>query len=82
MVKRKVFSARAALETDEHHERRRDPAVEAEVVGPARAHGRGEVESDIGEAADIDGCGFAFGNLDSPLGDHTRRYRRSVRSTW
>ena len=71
-MKRKVFSARCALEADEHHERRRDPAVEAEVVGPARAHGRGEVEAGIGQERTrplgqggvVDRGGFAFGDLD------------------
>jgi hypothetical protein len=71
-VERQVPVARAALEADEHHERRRDPPVEAEVVGPARAHGRGEVEAGLGEerarplgqGGVVDRGGFALGHLD------------------
>src|SRR5829696_9146659 len=71
VVERQVPVARAALETDEHHERRRYQTVEAEVVGPARAHGRGEVEAGLGEerarplgqGGVVDRGGFALGDL-------------------
>jgi hypothetical protein len=49
VVEREVLGTRAIFESDEHHERRRELAVEAEVVGPARAHWRGEVEASLGK---------------------------------
>src|SRR3712207_137071 len=39
--------AGAVSQPDERHQRRRDPAVEAEVVRPAGAHRRGELEAGL-----------------------------------